>query len=261
MLSAPWYALMQRSVVRRAPYVIYVTEKFLQRRYPTRGREVGISNVQLEQPSVSVLERRLHHIERRTRRGGPIKLVTVADVAVPYKGQGDIISMLPALSSAGVEVEYHLVGDGDQTRLKSLARRLGVELRVVFHGILRHDSVFGLLEEMDIYVQPSHQEGLPRAVIEAMSRGLPAIGARTGGIPELLEPSRVFRAGDGNGFMASLTGILPPTEQVADSRRNFLRAQDFRAKTLAARRRAFYAQFLRENRFTNESVSSKAGGD
>ena len=50
------------------------------------------------------------------------------------------------------------------------------------------------LSKYDLYVQPSHTEGLPRALIEAMSVGLPCIGSRVGGIPELLSDIALFKA-------------------------------------------------------------------
>ena len=257
-LSAPWYVLKQKEILSQSPYVVYVTEKFLQRRYPTQGRQVAISNVDLPHTDGGVLERRLQRIQSTSTKSEPIKLITVADVAVRYKGQGDIISMLPRLAAAGIQIEYHLVGGGDPARLQLQARRSAVGSRVVFHGVLRHEQVFGLLDKMDIYVQPSRQEGLPRAVIEAMSRGLPVIGANTGGIPELLKPDRIFRAGDGKDFLACLRGILPFEAQAADARRNFFRAQDFRKQTLLNKRQAFYAAFLKENGLEEGSTSDVA---
>ncbi len=242
--SAPWYFLMQRQVVRNSPYVIYVTEEFLQRRYPTRGRQVAISNVQLRAASPTVLEQRLQRIHSPAATGNRPKLVTVADIAVPYKGQADVIAALAALVQQGIHIEYHLIGGGDPARLRAIARRHCVEERVVFHGAKRHWEVFQLLDEMDIYVQPSRQEGLPRAVIEAMSRALPVLGARTGGIPELLDPARTFRAGSRQGLIDAFRTIVTPVAQGADARRNFARAMDFQEEVLAARRKAFYAQFL-----------------
>ena len=52
------------------------------------------------------------------------------------------------------------------------------------------------LESIDIYIQPSKQEGLPRALIEAMSMGVPALGSTAGGTPELLEEVFIFNKGD-----------------------------------------------------------------
>ncbi len=259
-LSAPWYFLMQRAVVRESPYVVYVTEEFLQRRYPTQGQQVAISNVQLQSTPDTVLAQRLQRIRSRASGSQALRLVTVADVAVPYKGQGDVIAVLPGLADAGVRVEYHLIGGGDPSRLKTLVRRHCVEGRVIFHGAKRHEEVFQLLDDMDIYVQPSRQEGLPRAVIEAMSRALPVIGARTGGIPELLDPCRVFAAGDGQSCIEALLALAPPVAREADARGNFARAMDFREEVLAARRRAFYAEFLSDHGLARRGGALKPYG-
>ncbi len=254
-LTAPWYFLMQRWVVRDSPYVVYVTEEFLQRRYPTRGRQVAISDVQLRSAAAGVLEQRLQRIRSGAGAGQPLKLVTVADVAVPYKGQSDVIAALPALARDGLRVEYHLIGGGDPARLQALARRHHVEERVTFHGTKRHEEVFQLLDDMDIYVQPSRQEGLPRAVIEAMSRALPVVGARTGGIPELLGRERVFKTGSGRGFIDAFKGVVPPAAKEADARRNFTRAMDFREEILGARRQAFYAEFMSDHGLAHQKHS------
>src|SRR5699024_4986762 len=88
--------------------------------------------------------------------------------------------------------EYQLVGSGDQSYLRSIAKKYNVVDQVKFLGPLPHNKIFDWLESIDIYTQPSRQEGLPRALIESFSRGLPAFGARTGGIPELLEDDFIF---------------------------------------------------------------------
>ena len=251
-LSAPWYALMQRRIMQQAGYAVYVTEEFLQRRYPSAGRSIGISDVQLPEPDPERLDRRLERIKTQATRQS-IRLVSVADVAVKYKGQGDLFPALVELKAAGIDIEYHLVGGGDPSRLKALASDFGILDRIVFHGVLKHHQVFDLLERMDVYVQPSHQEGLPRAVVEAMSLGMPVIGAATGGIPELLPDTRVFRAGRSREFRVAFEGMLPVTEQSADARRNFARAKDFQASILAAKRRAFYRDFLTGNGFPTDA--------
>lgn len=250
-LSAPWYFMMQRSVVARSPYVIYVTSEFLQSRYPSYGKQAVISNVELAPTSEEILDKRLQHIRSRKDREKPLKLVTVADVSVPYKGQGDIISILPQLRASGINVEYHLIGAGNQARLRQLAEAHGVDRNIVFHGPQRHDDVLKILDDLDIYVQPSRQEGLPRALIEAMSRALPAIGSRTGGIPELLPPEKIFRPGRRTHLLQKLWRICTDIDiQQKDARRNFAVSQNYEDHILAKRRREFYEAFLRDNRIT-----------
>ena len=246
-LFAPWYFLAQKRALKNAPFVIYVTNQFLQQRYPTRGQSFSISNVELSATDTTVLDRRIQRICSSAAEKGPIRLVTVASVSTPYKGQADVIAALGPLSAAGVDCEYHLIGGGEQIRLRAFSRSQGVKNRVHFHGAVRHAGVFGLLDGMDIYVQPSRQEGLPRAVIEAMSRGLPALGARTGGIPELLPHERIFAPGDIEGVVRIIAGMLREGVLEADAERNFREAERYTSERLAETRREAYQAFLELN--------------
>lgn len=244
-IAAPWYYFAQKRVLWEASDVVYVTEEFLQSRYPTKGKSVAISNVDIQPPSPEKLNQRLRHIRDNAEKARPLKLVTVADVAVPYKGQADVIKALPKLSEQGVSAEYHLVGGGDQTRMRALARRLTLEDRVVFHGALEHSNVLTLLQTMDLYIQPSRQEGLSRAMIEAMSCGLPCAGAQTGGIPELISPEFIFPAGNIEQIVKVLTALSASAMQQCEARKNFDRAKDYGRDILEERRANFYGQFLK----------------
>ena len=243
-LGAGWYSLQQRRRIRAAPHVIYVTQEFLQRRYPTRGQSATISDVELPVAEEGVLEQRLERIEALAADSRPLRLATVGNVAVPYKAQGDVIRAVAELRKSGVEVVYHLVGEGDASRLVRLVRRHGVESQVVIHGAVPHSQVFGFLDTMDLYLQPSRQEGLPRALIEAMSRGLPALGSRAGGVPELLPQARTFSPGDIGAIIRLIAQLRSPELQREDARRNFQRAQDFDRRHLDQKRRAFFDAFL-----------------
>lgn len=202
-LLAPWSWFRTRACVKRAPMVIYVTEHFLQRRYPCRGITAGCSDVSLP-PTKEVLEKRLSHIQERRQQNAPLKLGTLAAVDVRYKGQQDVIRAVAMLKKRGIRVEYELAGSGDPSRLQAEARKRGVERQIRFLGAIPHDKVFSWLDTLDLYIQPSRQEGLPRAVVEAMSRGCPVTGARTGGIPELVEEAWLFSAGN----VSEICGIL-----------------------------------------------------
>lgn len=195
-LLAPWSWVRTRQEVKRAPMVLYVTNQFLQRRYPTAGLSVGCSDVSLPGVDEAVLRRRLERIGGRAPGGAPLRLGTIAAVNVRYKGQADVIKALAALKKQGIRMEYELAGSGDPSRLRTLAQRLGVEDQVHLLGSVPHDKIFAWLETIDLYLQPSKQEGLPRAVVEAMSCACPVAGARTGGIPELVDEEWIFRPGD-----------------------------------------------------------------
>lgn len=243
-LGAAWYSRQQRRTIMHAPFVIYVTESFLQRRYPTNGCSTHISNVELLGLDDSVLRQRLKGIEAFAKEKRPLHVATVANVAVPYKAQDDVVRAISRLERSGIDVIYHLVGDGDSSRLGRLVRRLGIESRVVFHGAMRHTQVFEFLDGMDLYVQPSKQEGLPRALIEAMSRGLPAIGSRAGGIPELLPAQRTFRPGDIEQIKKLIAEIRVPELLRTDALRNFQKAKAFEKRKLEEKRKAFFDEFL-----------------
>lgn len=99
---------------------------------------------------------------------------------------------------------------------------------------------------MDIYVQPSRQEGLPRAMIEAMSRGLPCIGAATGGIPELISAERIFRPGKLAQIVETVAEVCDTSTLADEARANFECAAQYSNTNLNARRTAFYEMFLEE---------------
>lgn len=189
-LVAPIMFGLRRVSTKKAPYVQYVTNEFLQKRYPTDGKLIGVSDVALDTIiDEDILNRRLEKIEEK-QVGAKIIIGTAGAVNVPFKGQRFVIKALAILKKQGItNFEYQLAGGGSNEKLKRLAEQLGVSDQVVFKGSIIHDDIFEWYDSLDLYVQPSLQEGLPRAMIEAMSRGLPCYGTNTGGIPELIDSS------------------------------------------------------------------------
>lgn len=232
-----------RRTMRNADYAVYVTSEFLQRRYPTNGKSAAISDVELQPLEVGVLEKRMEKIRNHS---GRIKLATAAAVDAAYKGQQFVIEALAKMKAQGNdEFEYHLAGGGNPATLRNMAERLGVSDQVFFEGSIPHDDMFSWLDEMDLYIQPSLQEGLPRAVVEAMSRGLPALGARTGGIPELLGEDYIFPQKGTDEIITMLKSIQ--MEQMAImAKRNFEHAKQFQREALDKKRFEFYSEFATE---------------
>lgn len=240
-LVAPAMFLCTRNSVRKASYVIYVTNHFLQSRYPTDGLSVSCSNVEL--PSGLPLNER--KIERYCSclSGETLVLGTSAAVDVPYKGQDCVVRALPLLLEAGVDVRYELAGGGSPERLARLAEELGVRDRVCFKGLLPHQDVFSWLDDVDIYIQPSKQEGLPRALLEAMNMSCFCLGSRTGGIPELLESDCLF-SNRRNNHVEIAESILRHLNNMSEyARRNYNASLDYRNDLIQERRESMLKLF------------------
>lgn len=124
---------------------------------------------------------------KETFSARPLRLISCGRLS-PEKGYQVLLDALAELDQGGVrDWTLTIVGPGpDLAALQAQAEARGVADRVEFAGFVRWGpDLFSRLDHADLYVQPSVSEGLPRAMVEAMVRGLPAIGTRVGGIPWL----------------------------------------------------------------------------
>lgn len=230
-------------LMKSASHSIYVTNEFLQSRYPTNGKSIGCSDVELQDLDENILQERLLSISQRKES---LKLATVGAIDVAYKGQADVIRAIKLLKDQGILFYYYIIGGGNPNTLQSLVDELGMNDYVKITGPLPHGRVFDHFKEIDIYVQPSKQEGLPRAVVEAMSMACPVIGARTGGIPELIMQDCIFSPGDILEIAKKLAQV--DTEWLESSaKNNFSKAQEYDKKKLHVKRTAFYKEFLKDS--------------
>lgn len=241
LIALPAY-LRMRKCQKKAKYSIYVTNEFLEGRYPTKGKYIACSNVNVKTGDAVVLESRMEHLKALEGQKRPLKIFTAAALDVPYKGQQHIIDAIAKLKEKGIIFEYHLAGWGDETRLRNIAKAKNVENQVFFHGLLKQAEVLSLLDLSDIYAQPSKQEGLPRSVIEAMSRGLMCIGSKVAGIPELIEPKYLFEKGNDKQIANILQNINAEALEKA-AKRNFEKAKEYDKDYLNTMRYNFIEEF------------------
>ena len=243
--------LALKAAVWNAPHVLYVTKNFLQKRYPTNGLSAGVSDVKIKPFDEQVLIKRLKKINTRHEQDKLI-LGTTAGVDVRYKGQQFVIAALGILKKQGItNIEYHLVGAGKTTYLQTIAEKFDVTKQVVFKGPLPHADVFRFLDTIDAYVQPSLQEGLPRAVVEAMSRACPVFGSNTGGTPELLNEKMILKRKNVEDIAAKIK-MLDNQTLSSEAKRSFKMAQEYQPELLDSRRDSFYREFLKANSLLTE---------
>jgi glycosyltransferase involved in cell wall biosynthesis len=233
-----WTAARLRALCRRAAAVAYVTERALQARYPAGPTAITThySSIDLP-PHAFVTEPR-----RFAPRPGPATFVCVGSLDQMYKGVDTLVAALAALGAGPDAHRLVHVGDGRfRPQLAELAVRLGVADRVTLAGAVPAGAVREYLDAADVFVLPSRTEGLPRALVEAMARGLPAIGSTAGGIPELLPAEDLVPPDDPLRLAEALRRLVDdPQRMAAASARNLARARDFGANALRPRRVAFY---------------------
>ena len=137
-----------------------------------------------------------------------------------------------------------MVGAGDPAPWRELASRCGIEEHVSFPGVLPAGQIPGWLDGLDLYVQPSFQEGLPRGLIEAMARGCPALGSTAGGIPELLGPDCLHRPGDSEALAELIMRAVDDEDwRLEQARANFETAKSYAAPVLDSVRDRFWSEF------------------
>jgi glycosyltransferase involved in cell wall biosynthesis len=175
-----------------------------------------------------------------------LRILFVGSFAQMYKGADVLIKAVEALLPA-IAPAVTFVGDGKhRPEMEQLCRRLRVSENFTFLGELPSgQAVRDQMDKATLFVMPSRTEGLPRAMIEAMTRALPCIGTRVGGIPELLDDADLVDSGDVSGLAAKIHEVASdPGRLSLMSVRNLKRVQEYRPEILTQRRNEFY-RFLR----------------
>jgi glycosyltransferase involved in cell wall biosynthesis len=133
------------------------------------------------------------------------------------------------------------VGDGQfRAELEELARKLRVN--TLFLGTLPRAEVLEVLDQADLFVLASKTEGLPRALIEAMARGLPCIATAVGGVPELLPREHLVEPNSASALADAIAGVLGDVKGLQHAAEyNWRTAREYHEDVLAAERRRFYA--------------------
>lgn len=179
--------------------------------------------------------------EPRSDFGQPRRIIHVGTMEARYKAQDVLLRAAAGCERERPDVTF--IGDGRNRReYESLAVSLGMGDRVRFAGRLpAGEAVRRELDRADLFVLPSTTEGLPKALVEAMARGLPCIGSRVGGIPELLKPDCLVPPGDVDALRDSIRAMInDPGRMKRESERNIGIALRYERTALQAQRRAFY---------------------
>lgn len=245
-LRAPLSYFKNKKLIKNSLAALYVTERFLQARYPTRAAmTTHASNVHIPEPDEEVL--RSHSIRLSSLKDEHIfKLGLLANISVKYKGYHVAIKALRMLKDRRKDLrfQFFVAGGGAPNYINSLVEKYDMANEVKLLGQLASgDEVFKYLDNLDIYLQPSLTEGLPRSVIEAMSRGCPVLASSAGGIPELLDSHFLHNPGDATKLSLDIEKLLTDKElRIKASKENFEKSKEYTDSVLKKRRLQFYKQ-------------------
>lgn len=243
-LTSAYYEHRYKVLMRDVPYAVYVTKEALQKRYPCKGKSIGCSDVELLALNPSILAQRKARIDKRSQI---INLGTAALLDVNWKGQKYVVEALAQLKKAGIDCfRYQMIGAGTGNKIKKLAEQLGVSEYVSVIGVLPHDQVFKWLDQIDIYIQPSFQEGLCRSIVEAMSRACPIVCSDVGGNYELASKKYLFKRGNSKEIAEKLCNLVSSDEQWNEAKRSFEKAKKFDKNVLDQERNSFYQKFMED---------------
>ncbi|MDR1882733.1 MAG: glycosyltransferase [Prevotella sp.] len=237
--------LSLRKVVRGASAALYVTANQLQNRYPARKGVFTINASDVNLPSELIC---LQPKEFRKRRETDIvKLISIGSLEQLYKSPDVVIKSIKLLSDKKINCRLTWVGDGAyKERMIALSKDLGVFDKVLFIGKVVPSKVREYLLDSDIFILVSRSEGLPRAVIEAMSVGLPCIGTRIGGIPELLENEVLIKPNDEYALADEIDLFVNNSTFVnMQAKRNLLESRKYAQSLLEQKRQTFYKSLIK----------------
>ncbi|HEX3384548.1 MAG TPA: glycosyltransferase family 4 protein [Mucilaginibacter sp.] len=157
--------------------------------------------------------------KKRTQNGvqdsRPIKLLYLGWLE-PYKGISDLLGVFERLIRNGDKIEADIYGSGSlASDINEKVNKLGLSKVFRLRGWANEDTKLKALEEADIFVLPSHREGMPNALIEAMASGLPCISSEVGGVPDLISHKAnglIYEPGDQDGLYENVRYLSNDSE-------------------------------------------------
>ncbi len=120
----------------------------------------------------------------RQASGEPPACLFIAGLEAKRKGLDEVMAAASLLASQGVEVRFHIAAAPPAVAERVAAAGLP-DLTAV--GPLAHAAMLAAMQHHAIFLLPSHGEGFPNSLVEAMAAGMACIATRVGAVPEMAE--------------------------------------------------------------------------
>lgn len=210
----------------------HVTSQCEQTQQETLARGVQASRSSILESGLTVTPRLLAPADRSQRRrelGATDDQVVLLNVARLYaeKAHDSLLESFAEIRKRAPHARLWIAGVGPrEADLKRLCSTLGLSNEVRWLGFV--DDLPPLFELADIQVHPSHNEGVPLALLHGMAAGMPIVATAVGGVPEVVNHDRtglLIPAGDSCGFTDAVVGLIQSPDRarrLGDAARDFI---------------------------------------
>jgi len=245
------FIALERAAARWTDRIVTLTERGTDEHLAQKiGRPDQYVSVPSGVPTAAIGARAATRSAARARLGIAREAFVIAGLGrfVPVKGFDILVAALPRVVAAVPETRVLLIGDGpERAMLERLAAELGVADRVHITGA--STDVWSYLPAADVMAAPSRNEGMGRAIVEALALRIPVVGTAVGGIPAVIadgECGRVVAPDDPVALADALVALgRDPVLRAEFAAAAVARAEAFSTDVANARMLAVYASLLR----------------
>ena len=227
-----------KQACKKADGVSYVTEHYLQNKYPASSNAF-----QSYYSSVEIPAETLKNPKEYLKQDQYIISHCAAGFATYGKGHMQLMEAVAKIRNKGIDVSIVFIGDGPLRPIfENHAKDLGISPYVNFAGLQPSGKeVRDIIERSDIFVFPTKAEGLPRVLLEAMASAMPCISTPVCGIPEILDSEFLVDYDDVDKLAEAIEKtITNPDVLTTASYNNLNTAKKYTAEVLEVRRTDFY---------------------
>lgn len=239
--SAPVFRCFDYIKCRNADYVHYCSELFA-KRYPTDGKILCCSmlGINIDEAILDKRKKNIYNMNQVVTIG----LIGYVDNAI--KGVDLILKACGQIKKSH-KIKLQIVGSGNWKIYNNLITKLDVYDIVEFLGTKKNGKeLFAWLDSIDIYVQPSRTEGLPKATVEAMSRGCPVVASSVGALPDLIDSNYLVERGDYKTLSEKIINLIDnKTLCLEQSIRNFETSHKYSISVRDQKLDAFYLNIIK----------------
>lgn len=233
-----WYFL-EKNKMSKGTYAHYCSD-YLVKKYPPKVPYLVCPNVEIGTDDEILVERKKTIIDKD-------KQIIVGLIGTLNSNKG-IDTAIKSINLLPMNYTLEIVGGGNNEKYVKLANKLNVQERVKFLGYFpKKEAIDEWLRKVDIYIQPSLSEGIPRSAIEAMAAACPLIVSNKIGASSWIDeewhikPRKYKELSEKILLMGSSENI-----RIQQSLKNFETAKRF-SPEIREEKMDYYYRFFKEN--------------